>query len=115
MFNNTLQSNENAVSIFGNENFIRKMENKNIEKMTIGGGCFWCTEAVFKEIKGVEKVVSGYSGGSVPGTPTYREVCSGLTGHAEVVQISFNPKIISCEDFITVKIEFLVQTMPDSV
>ena len=102
MFNNTLQSNENAVSIFGNENFIRKMENKNIEKMTIGGGCFWCTEAVFKEIKGVEKVVSGYSGGSVPGTPTYREVCSGLTGHAEVVQISFNPEIISFEDLLIV-------------
>lgn len=70
--------------------------------MTIGGGCFWCTEAVFKEIKGVEKVVSGYSGGSVPGTPTYREVCSGLTGHAEVVQISFNPEIISFEDLLIV-------------
>ena len=56
------------------------------EIMTVGAGCFWCIEAVFNEVKGVEKVVSGYTGGDVPGRPTYREVCSGLTGCAEVVQ-----------------------------
>ena len=61
---------------------------------TFGGGCFWCIEAVFNEIKGVEKVISGYSGGNVPGKPTYREICSGLTGHAEVVQIHLNPDVI---------------------
>ena len=68
---------------------------KNIQIATIGGGCFWCTEAVFEEVKGVEKVVSGYSGGTVPGRPTYREICSGLTGHAEVVQFKYDSNIIS--------------------
>lgn len=70
--------------------------------MTVGGGCFWCTEAVFKQIDGVENVVSGYSGGKVPGTPTYREVCSGLTGHAEAIQVSFNKKIVSFKDLLIV-------------
>ncbi len=75
---------------------------KNLEVMTVGGGCFWCVEAVFNEVKGVEKVVSGYMGGTVPGTPTYREVRSGLTGHAEVVQVSFDPSIINYEDLLVV-------------
>lgn len=66
-----------------------------LEKVTLGGGCFWCTEAVFKEVKGVYNIVSGYSGGTVPGVPTYREVVSGLTGHAEVIQFEFDPEIIS--------------------
>lgn len=74
----------------------------NLEKATVGGGCFWCTEAVFQEVKGVIKVVSGYSGGTVPGTPTYREVCSGLTGHAEVVQISFDPNSIGYGDILEI-------------
>ncbi|RBP32756.1 peptide-methionine (S)-S-oxide reductase [Oceanihabitans sediminis] len=69
---------------------------------TLGGGCFWCTEAVFQEVKGVEKVVSGYAGGTVPGHPTYREICSGLTGHAEVIQITFDANIISYEDILVV-------------
>lgn len=69
---------------------------------TVGGGCFWCTEAVFQEIKGVEKVVSGYSGGTVPGHPTYREICSGLTGHAEVVQITFDTNVISYEEILVI-------------
>ncbi|MCF7561248.1 peptide-methionine (S)-S-oxide reductase MsrA [Sabulilitoribacter multivorans] len=78
------------------------MSNKNSEIATVGGGCFWCTEAVFQEVKGVEKVVSGYSGGSVPGHPTYREICSGLTGHAEVVQITFDASKISYEDILVI-------------
>lgn len=78
------------------------MTTKNIQIATLGGGCFWCTEAVFQEVKGVEKVVSGYSGGSVPGHPTYREICSGLTGHAEVVQITFDANIISYEDILVI-------------
>ncbi|MCZ4320018.1 peptide-methionine (S)-S-oxide reductase MsrA [Aequorivita viscosa] len=78
------------------------MEENNLEKMTIGGGCFWCTEAVFDQINGVENVVSGYAGGTVPGTPTYREVCSGLTGHAEVIQVTFNPAIVSFEDLLII-------------
>ena len=78
------------------------MTNKNIQRATVGGGCFWCTEAVFQEVKGVEKVVSGYSGGTVPGHPTYREICSGLTGHAEVIQITFDANIISFEDILVI-------------
>lgn len=75
---------------------------KNMQIATVGGGCFWCTEAVFQEIKGVENVVSGYSGGTVPGKPTYREICSGLTGHAEVVQITFDANVISYEDILVI-------------
>ncbi len=78
------------------------MDNKNLQVATVGGGCFWCTEAVFQEIKGVEKVVSGYSGGNAPGKPTYREVCSGLTGHAEVIQITFDADVISYEDILVI-------------
>lgn len=75
---------------------------KNIQIATLGGGCFWCTEAVFQQIKGVEKVVSGYAGGNVPGKPTYREICSGLTGHAEVIQVTFDADIISFEDILVI-------------
>ncbi|NNC46696.1 MAG: peptide-methionine (S)-S-oxide reductase MsrA [Winogradskyella sp.] len=75
---------------------------KNIQIATVGGGCFWCTEAVFQELKGVESVVSGYSGGNAPGHPTYREICSGLTGHAEVIQITFNTDIISYEELLII-------------
>ena len=76
--------------------------NKNIQTATIGGGCFWCTEAVFQKVKGVEKVVSGYAGGSAPGKPTYREICSGLTGHAEVIQVTFDATIISFEELLVI-------------
>jgi peptide-methionine (S)-S-oxide reductase len=65
-----------------------------LEKATFGGGCFWCTEAVFQRIKGVEKVVSGYTGGKTK-NPTYEQVCTGTTGHAEVIQIEFDPKVVS--------------------
>ena len=75
---------------------------KNIETATLGGGCFWCTEAVFQEVKGVEKVISGYSGGNAPGKPTYREICSGLTGHAEVIQITFDANVVSFEDLLVI-------------
>ncbi|MCB2172997.1 peptide-methionine (S)-S-oxide reductase MsrA [archaeon] len=73
----------------------------NIEKATLGGGCFWCTEAVFLEIEGVMGVVSGYSGGHVK-NPTYNQVVSGTTGHAEVVQVSFDPEIVSYREILEV-------------
>lgn len=76
------------------------MENKSFEEATLGGGCFWCTEAVLQRLKGVISVFPGYAGGSVPGKPTYREVCSGLTGHAEVVRVQFNTEIISFKDLL---------------
>ena len=78
------------------------MNLKNIEVATLGGGCFWCTEAVFQEVKGVETVISGYSGGKVPGKPTYREICSGLTGHAEVVQVTFDTEVISYQEILII-------------
>ncbi len=71
------------------------------EMATLAGGCFWCLEAIFSELRGVEKVVSGYSGGSVP-NPSYREVCTGTTGHAETVQITFDPQIIAFRELLEV-------------
>ncbi|MEQ3661087.1 MAG: peptide-methionine (S)-S-oxide reductase MsrA [Flavobacterium sp.] len=73
----------------------------NMEVATFAGGCFWCTEAIFTELKGVEKVVSGYTGGTVK-NPSYREICNGTTGHAEAIQITFNPKEIAFEDLLEV-------------
>jgi peptide-methionine (S)-S-oxide reductase len=73
----------------------------DFEKATLGGGCFWCTEAVFLQMKGVVSVVPGYSGGQVK-NPSYKEVCQGTTGHAEVVQISFNPSEVSFADILEV-------------
>lgn len=71
------------------------------EVATLGGGCFWCLEAVFEETRGVIDVISGYAGGQTP-NPTYEQVCSGTTGHAEVVQITFDPKIISYEALLKI-------------
>lgn len=74
---------------------------QNLEVATLGGGCFWCLEAVFDELKGVEKVVSGYSGGHLP-NHTYEQVCSKQTGHAEVVQITFDPSVIAYREVLEV-------------
>lgn len=70
-----------------------------METATLGGGCFWCVEAIYQDVIGVHKVVSGYAGGTVE-NPTYEEVCSGTTGHAEVVQIAFDPTVISFEEIL---------------
>ena len=78
------------------------MTTKKLEQLTVGCGCFWCIEAVYDHVAGVENIVSGYSGGTVPGTPTYREICSGLTGHAEVVQVSYDPEIISFNELLLI-------------
>ncbi len=83
-------------------------QNKNVEQATLGGGCFWCTEAIFLKLNGVEEVKSGYSGGKIK-NPSYREVCTGRTGHAEVIQITFDPKIISFAEILEV---FLQPTIP---
>ncbi|UYZ64175.1 peptide-methionine (S)-S-oxide reductase MsrA [Hymenobacter weizhouensis] len=72
-----------------------------MEQATFGAGCFWCVEAVFQDLNGVEKVVSGYTGGRIA-NPTYKEVCSGLTGHAEVAQITYDPSKISFEELLEV-------------
>jgi peptide-methionine (S)-S-oxide reductase len=74
---------------------------EELETATLGAGCFWCVEAVFDELKGVKDVVSGYAGGQTP-NPTYRQVCEGNTGHAEVVQVRFDPTEISYADLLRV-------------
>jgi peptide-methionine (S)-S-oxide reductase len=75
--------------------------NTNVETITLAGGCFWCLEAVFDEVKGVLSVDSGYSNGNVT-NPSYKDVCTGLTGHAEVVQIKFDPTEVSVRDILNV-------------
>lgn len=72
-----------------------------METITLGGGCFWCVEAIFQDLKGVSKVVSGYTGGKVA-NPTYEEVCSGTTGHAEVVEVTFDPKVVALADLLRI-------------
>ena len=72
-----------------------------MKKATFGSGCFWCTEAVFQDLMGVQSVVSGYTGGKFA-YPTYREICSGRTGHAEVVQISYDPQVISYDELLEI-------------
>ena len=74
---------------------------KKMEVATFGAGCFWCVEAIFQDLKGVEMVESGYTGGKIK-NPTYREICSGLTGHAEVIRIKFDPSVITYADLVRV-------------
>lgn len=71
------------------------------KKATFGSGCFWCTEAIFKEVKGIKEVTSGYSGGEVK-NPAYREVCSGTTGHAEVIQLTYDPREVSYTELLEI-------------
>lgn len=74
---------------------------KELEKATLGGGCFWCTEAVYKELKGVVDIKPGYSGGEIK-NPSYKEVCTGRTGHAEVIQVTFDPAEVSFSEILEV-------------
>ncbi|MEG9326741.1 peptide-methionine (S)-S-oxide reductase MsrA [Salinimicrobium catena] len=77
------------------------MKEKKIELATLAGGCFWCTEAVFQRVQGVEKVISGFTGGNIK-NPPYREVVTGRTGHAEAIQVHFNPELISYEGLLKI-------------
>lgn len=86
-------------SVMAQTNPQKKMN--ELETATLGSGCFWCTEAFFLRVKGIESVVSGYSGGKVK-NPTYREVTTGLTGHAEVVQIKFDPTVITYAEVLEI-------------
>jgi peptide-methionine (S)-S-oxide reductase len=76
-------------------------DDRRLETATLGGGCFWCLETVFERLRGVERVVSGYAGGTVA-NPTYRQVCTGGTGHAEVVQVTFDPAVLSYRELLEV-------------
>lgn len=88
------------------------MDRQRTEVATLGGGCFWCLEAVFQELRGVEKVEPGYAGGDLP-YPTYEQVCEGTTGHAEVVQVTFDPGVISFRDLLQVFFAIHDPTTPD--
>lgn len=79
---------------------------------TLGGGCFWCLEAVYDQLEGVIEVVSGYAGGTAP-SPSYRQVCAGTTGHAEVVQITFDPQIVSYREILEVFFDIHDPTTPN--
>lgn len=80
---------------------MERKDRKTMQKATFAAGCFWCVEAIFQDLKGVEKVVSGYTGGHVA-NPTYEQVCTGETGHAEAVQITFDPEVVTYEDLLDV-------------
>lgn len=95
------QSQEKKTEIKEFKEPVKMNVENNMEVATFAGGCFWCTEAVFTELKGVEKVVSGYTGGMIK-NPSYKEICTGTTGHAEAIQITFNPKQIAFEDLLEV-------------
>jgi peptide-methionine (S)-S-oxide reductase len=84
-----------------NQELDQPISSNGTEVATLGGGCFWCLEAVYDELKGVEQVESGYSGGAVI-NPSYREVCTGTTGHAEVVQLTFDPQVVSFKEILEV-------------
>lgn len=88
-----------AVSLTGQNN--PNQMTKDFQEATFGAGCFWCVEAIFQDLKGVISVESGYAGGKIK-DPTYKEICSGLTGHAEVIRIKFNPTIITYADLVRV-------------
>jgi len=88
------------------------MTDRKTETATVAGGCFWCIEAVFEQLKGVERVTSGYCGGSVP-DPTYEQVCGGATGHAEAVQVTFDPAILGYRDLLRIFFAFHDPTTTD--
>lgn len=90
-----------AVSQAQPNNTTDTMNSTTMEEATFGAGCFWCVEAVFEEVKGIESAVAGYAGGELP-NPTYRQVSSGQTGHAEVARITFDPSVISYEQLLEV-------------
>ena len=87
--------------VFGGRNYLLTMPSIRAEVAVFGGGCFWCTEAIFRELKGVISVTSGYAGGTIK-NPTYEQVCAGETGHVEVIKIEFDSESVSYEDLLTV-------------
>ena len=98
----TAPSSTIGIEVDQSSTFLTSMKpNTKTEEATFGAGCFWCVEAIFQSLEGVQKVESGYSGGQVE-NPSYKAVCSGTTGHAEVIRIQFNPEVISYADLLEV-------------
>jgi peptide-methionine (S)-S-oxide reductase len=100
------------VALGGGEAGAGAAPSRHLETATLGGGCFWCTEAIFERLKGVERVTSGYAGGSMA-HPSYEQVGTGTTGHAEVSQIVFDPAVISYRDLLRVFFDLHDPTTPD--
>lgn len=92
---------ESTVSKNNQEKTMDNQTQNNLDVATFGSGCFWCTEAIFERVKGVQKVISGYSGGTTE-NPTYKEVCTGTTGHAECTQIYYDPSVISYDELLEI-------------
>ena len=84
-----------------NSTLIHSKNDKDLEIATLANGCFWCTEAIFSRVKGIKSVMPGYSGGKTS-NPSYEQVCTGITGHAEAIQIKFDPKIITFEKILDI-------------
>lgn len=97
----SLKNSEKTIKTSANSDKNKMTDTAKMETAVLAGGCFWCTETLFQDLKGVEKVESGYSGGTTK-SPTYTEVCTGTTGHAEVIRITFDPAVISFEQILTV-------------
>ena len=89
-----LSQDEASISINKKNNNIDKKKERVMETSILGGGCFWCTEAVFERVEGIKDVISGYAGGEIL-NPTYKQICTGTTGHAEVIKIIYDPKVIT--------------------
>ena len=96
-----LPRDEASISIKQNNGIMDKENESDIETSILGGGCFWCTEAVFERVKGIKEVISGYAGGDIL-NPTYEQICTGTTGHAEVIKIIYEPKVISYERILQI-------------
>jgi peptide-methionine (S)-S-oxide reductase len=90
---------DQALEVGSQKDIVMSDTERNLEVATLGGGCFWCLEAVYDQLQGVESVESGYAGGHVV-NPTYRQVCAGTTGHAEVVQVTFDPAVVSYQEIL---------------
>lgn len=95
----TIITDKNTINNYNGNTYMN--DQNKLEKATFGSGCFWCTEAVFERLQGVTGVVSGYSGGEVE-NPSYEEVCNGTTGHAEVIQLTYNPDLVSYKELLEV-------------
>ena len=91
----------NTTSVESKELINTTIKQQNMDTITFGAGCFWCVEAIFSDLNGVDKVISGYAGGTVK-NPSYKEVCTGSTGHAEVCQVIYNPEIITYKELLEV-------------
>jgi peptide-methionine (S)-S-oxide reductase len=96
-----LSQDEASISINKKNNNIDKKKERVMETSILGGGCFWCTEAVFERVEGIKDVISGYAGGEIL-NPTYKQICTGTTGHAEVIKIIYDPKVITYEQLLQI-------------